>query len=242
MNVNVLNYVSEVYCPVDPGIFSLAGLVKLQGAVAEVVKFLDNHTLRIAGLVLTRTQRDNISRDVEAEVRATFGRWCARRRCPASTKIGKAHARFMSVLDYAPALTKARRLTRPSYGRSSLMAKSTGLGNTGNMLLRPSTVPDEGPDAAAPPDDGSEESRGELAPESQRTPAKPRANTPFAPTGKTKGRKLYLTDDIHDRLWFMARRRKTNVSVIANESARQSIAPVRTETFRVIHRREACRV
>lgn len=102
INTNVLNYVGEVYAPVDPGIFSLAGLVKLQGAVAEVVKYLDNQALRMSGLVLTRSSHDNISKDVEAQVRATFGNLVMETVIPANTKIGEAHARFMSVLDYAP--------------------------------------------------------------------------------------------------------------------------------------------
>ena len=99
INTNVLNYVAEVIAPCDPGIFSLAGLVKLQGAVAEVIKFLDNQALRIAGLVVTRATNDNLARDVEAQLRATFGGLVFKTTVPASTK---AHARFKSVLDYAP--------------------------------------------------------------------------------------------------------------------------------------------
>jgi len=102
ININVLNYVGEVYCPVDPGIFSLAGIVKLQGAVGEVVKFLDNPDLKISGLVVTRTNNDNLTRDVEAQIRATLGSQVYKATIPSSTKIGEAHARFMSVLDYAP--------------------------------------------------------------------------------------------------------------------------------------------
>ena len=30
ININVLNYASEIWCPVDPGVFSLAGLVQLR--------------------------------------------------------------------------------------------------------------------------------------------------------------------------------------------------------------------
>jgi chromosome partitioning protein len=102
INTNVLNYVAEVLAPVDPGIFSLAGLVKLQGAVAEVVRYLDNQTLRIAGLVVARSTHDNLSRDVEAQLRATFGALVYETTIPANTKVGEAHARFLSVLDYAP--------------------------------------------------------------------------------------------------------------------------------------------
>jgi chromosome partitioning protein len=102
LNVNVLNYAAEVWCPVDPGVFSIAGLGTLQGAVAEVARYLDNDRLRIAGLVLTRTARDNISRDVEAQLRGAFGGLVCRTTIPGSAKVGEAHARFLSVLDYAP--------------------------------------------------------------------------------------------------------------------------------------------
>jgi chromosome partitioning protein len=102
ININVLNYVSEVWCPVDPGIFSLAGLVKLQGAVAEVAKYLDNPSLRIAGLVLTQVRNDNLTRDVEAQLRAAFGSLVATTTIPHSVKVGESHARYLSVLDYAP--------------------------------------------------------------------------------------------------------------------------------------------
>lgn len=102
LNVNVLNYVGEVYCPVDPGIFSIAGLVKLQDAIAGVVKFLDNPALRLAGLAVSRAQRDNLSRDTESQLRSAFGPLVFDATVPASTKIGEAHARYLSVMDYAP--------------------------------------------------------------------------------------------------------------------------------------------
>ena len=108
VNVNVLNYVAEVYCPVDPGIFAIAGLVKLQEAVAGVVKFLDNPGLHIAGLVVNRVQRDNLSRDTETQLRGAFGELVMKTTVPASTKIGESHARFLSVLDYAPGSTGAK--------------------------------------------------------------------------------------------------------------------------------------
>lgn len=102
ININVLNYVAEVYCPVDPGIFSLAGLATLQSVIAEVVRFLDNPVLRISGLVITRAARDNLTRDVEAQIRATFAGMVCEASIPANVKIGEAHGRFLSVLDYAP--------------------------------------------------------------------------------------------------------------------------------------------
>lgn len=102
INANVMNYVAEVLAPVEPGIFSLAGLVSLETAIAQVVKYMDNQALRLAGLVVTRTTHDNLSRDVEAQLRATFGALVFKATIPASTKIGEAHARYLAVQDYAP--------------------------------------------------------------------------------------------------------------------------------------------
>jgi len=33
--------------------------------------------------------------------------------------------------------------------------------------------------------------------------------------GETKGRKIHLADSIHDRLWLLARQRRTTVSAVA---------------------------
>lgn len=35
------------------------------------------------------------------------------------------------------------------------------------------------------------------------------------PAGPTRGRKLHLADDLHDRLWLLARQRRQSVSVVA---------------------------
>jgi hypothetical protein len=39
----------------------------------------------------------------------------------------------------------------------------------------------------------------------------------LAPTGKTKARNLRLTEDVHDRLWLLARQRKQTISAVAND-------------------------
>ena len=98
------------------------------------------------------------------------------------------------------------------------MARPTGLGENGSLLMR-STVPlSERLDGEpAPPDDVEHEGPESPAAESPTSPAgKTRRKRP-APTGKTKARNLALTDDIHDRLWLLARQRKQSVSAVANE-------------------------
>jgi chromosome partitioning protein len=124
ININVLNYVREVWCPIDPGVFSLAGLVKLQAALSEVSKFLDNSELRLAGLVLNEVRSDRLCKDIETEARSAFGRLICRTTIPANVAIGEAHAHYQSVLEYAPRSPGAhayQALTREieSYGKAN---------------------------------------------------------------------------------------------------------------------------
>jgi chromosome partitioning protein len=108
LTINVLVYAAEVLIPVEPGLFSLSGLGQLQSAIEDVRRFLGNQRLQIAGLVLTRTRNDGVSRDVEAQIRATFGDLVYRTTVPSSVKVEEAHGRFLSVLDYAPRSSGAR--------------------------------------------------------------------------------------------------------------------------------------
>ena len=108
LTVNVMCYVREILVPVNPGLFSLSGLGQLQTAVAEVRRFLDNRSLRIAGIVLTRTARNNVAREVEARIREQFGPLVFETTIPNATAVEEAHSRFQSVLDYSPRSTGAK--------------------------------------------------------------------------------------------------------------------------------------
>jgi chromosome partitioning protein len=108
LTINALCYLTEAIVPIDPGLFAVAGLGQLQAAVADVRRYLDNRALRIAGLVLTRTANNNVSRDVEAQLRGSFGPLVHEATIPTSTKIEEAHSRYQSVLDYAPRSTGAK--------------------------------------------------------------------------------------------------------------------------------------
>ena len=108
LSVNALSYVDEVYVPVDAGLFSLAGLGQLQAAVDDVRAYLDNAMLRIAGLLLTRTGANNVSRDIEARLRDLFGGLVLGTSIPTNAKIEEAHSRYQSVLTYAPRSTGAK--------------------------------------------------------------------------------------------------------------------------------------
>jgi chromosome partitioning protein len=102
LTVNALCYIAEAIVPVDPGLFAVAGLGQLQAAVEDVRRYLDNRALRIAGLVLTRTANNNVSRDVEAQLRGMYGDLVHPTAIPTNAKVEEAHSRYQSVLDYAP--------------------------------------------------------------------------------------------------------------------------------------------
>ena len=77
-------------------------------------------------------------------------------------------------------------------------------------LLRP-TAPAED---AGPAEDRSE-GRGDDTGQSDPNPKRPR-RAKATPTVKTRARNIRLSDDVHDRLWLLARDRKQTVSAVAN--------------------------
>jgi hypothetical protein len=81
-------------------------------------------------------------------------------------------------------------------------------------LLRSTTPPETIPPESVEDQGRAGESARVDAAES-RTPA-PKSRRKRTPVGgETKGRKLSLPDDVHDRLWLLARQRRTTVSAVA---------------------------
>lgn len=97
-------------------------------------------------------------------------------------------------------------------------------------MLRP-TVPRVVPaDAAELPDDDDAaelaadasaddqaEGRGGASAESRPAAPKSRRRRRPAATGQLKARNVHLSDDVHDRLWMLARQRKQTVSAVLND-------------------------
>jgi chromosome partitioning protein len=105
--VNVLVYVDEVIAPVDAGVYAMLGLVQLEEAIVEVREAYGNDALRLAGLLLTKVSRNNVARDVEAELRTRFDKLVYKAVVPLSAKIEEAHSRGTTVLTHAPKSTGA---------------------------------------------------------------------------------------------------------------------------------------
>jgi chromosome partitioning protein len=102
VGLNVLNYATGLIVPVDAGVYSLAGLNRLEETVAQVRKHLDNKALRVMGLVLTRTHANRATRDIADQLRAAYGELVFETVIPHSVKCEEAVARNLTVLEYAP--------------------------------------------------------------------------------------------------------------------------------------------
>ena len=91
----------EVLVAIDPGMFAIAGLGKLQETVERVRHHLEHPVLAIVGLLLTRVTKNRVAKDLSS----TQG--ClrpARHRAviPQSVKVEEAHARHRSICEWAP--------------------------------------------------------------------------------------------------------------------------------------------
>ena len=66
LSVNILQAATDVIVPVDSGIYSLAGLVRLNDVIALVRENLDHDALHVIGLVLTKVMTKKAPTTIEA--------------------------------------------------------------------------------------------------------------------------------------------------------------------------------
>lgn len=104
LNVAILYAVDEVLVPIDPCVAALAGVRALEDLVRDVGEFRQDLTdagpLAIAGVLITRTDRTLVARQVEAEVRAYFGDLVFEKPVPSSVKFREAYARGIPLIHY----------------------------------------------------------------------------------------------------------------------------------------------
>jgi chromosome partitioning protein len=104
LNVAILYAVNEVLIPIDPCVAALAGVRALEGLVQAVsgfrIEFTDAGALTITGVLVTRTDRTLVSRQIEAEVRSYFGAVVYERVVPSSVKFREAYARGIPLIHY----------------------------------------------------------------------------------------------------------------------------------------------
>ena len=102
VSVNVLRAVSEVIVPVDCGVYAAMGLSRLSETVEKVRRHLAHPDLAIIGLLISRAQKNRGSRDLESQLRETYGDLVYRAVIPYAAKVEEAVARNRTILEYAP--------------------------------------------------------------------------------------------------------------------------------------------
>jgi chromosome partitioning protein len=111
LNVAILYAVGEILIPIDPCVAALAGVRALEDLIRDVAVFREELTeggnLAITGVLITRSDRTLVSKQVEAEVRAYFGPLVFERAVPTSVKFREAYARGIPLLHYDPTSTGA---------------------------------------------------------------------------------------------------------------------------------------
>ena len=109
LTVNVLNSADGgLIVPVDPGVFAVAGLVSLLGAVEQVRRYLDCKSLAVRKIVLSRVPRNKVAADVERELRAAYGELVATTTIPQAVAVEESHARFLPVSLHSPRAAVSR--------------------------------------------------------------------------------------------------------------------------------------
>jgi chromosome partitioning protein len=108
LNVNVLNYVDDVFVPIDPGFWSIMGVRRLEELIEQIHEHMDHRRLRIGGVLLTKVQHTNVAKEVEQQVRNYFGDKVFKTAIPLNVKVEEAHSRGLAVIDYAPDSTGAQ--------------------------------------------------------------------------------------------------------------------------------------
>lgn len=105
LTVNAMVAADSVLVPLQAEFFALEGLSQLMLTIREV-REAANPKLRIEGVVLTMfDRRNNLSRQVDADARATLGELVFRTTIPRNVRVSEAPSYAMPVLIYDPVST-----------------------------------------------------------------------------------------------------------------------------------------
>jgi hypothetical protein len=94
--------------------------------------------------------------------------------------------------------------------------KRNGLAPVPSALFRPTVAAADDAPAEEPSDTGDDQGRGD-EPAALEGTARARPRRKSAPAAKARARNIRLSDDVHDRLWQLARQRRQSISAVADE-------------------------
>lgn len=101
ISINALVASNEVFVPITAEILPTRGLRMLTDIIGQVQEGL-NPALYIGGIILTRWENSNLSRDIETSLRETFGDVVFKTKIRKNVSIAEAPSQYQSILDYAP--------------------------------------------------------------------------------------------------------------------------------------------
>ena len=102
LTINSFVASDKLLVPVSTGFFALTGLVQLQETIDKVRQTQLNPTLSILGVLCTFSDRTNVSRDVEKQLREYFGDLVFKTVIPKNISLEEAHSNHAPVFDYSP--------------------------------------------------------------------------------------------------------------------------------------------
>ena len=102
LTINALAASEKLVIPVSTGFFALTGLVQLQEAFQMVKQTKLNERLDILGVLCTFTERTNVSKDVEGQLREYFGELIFQTTIPKNISLEEAHSHHTHIFKYAP--------------------------------------------------------------------------------------------------------------------------------------------
>jgi chromosome partitioning protein len=108
LTINSFVASDRLIIPVSTGFFALTGLVQLQETVDMVRQTQLNPDLDILGVLCTFSERTNVSRDVESQLREYFGDLLFDTTIPKNVSLEEAHSNHTHIFDHAPKSTGAR--------------------------------------------------------------------------------------------------------------------------------------
>ena len=102
LTINSFVASDKLLVPVSTGFFALTGLVQLQETIDKVRQTQLNPTLGILGVLCTLSDRTNVSKDVEMQLREYFGELVFKTVIPKNISLEEAHSNHAHIFDYSP--------------------------------------------------------------------------------------------------------------------------------------------
>lgn len=108
LTINSFTASDRIIVPVSTAYFALTGLVQLRETINMVRETDLNPELEILGVLCTFTERTNVSRDVQEQLRQYFPGQMFSTTIPRSVALEEAHSRHVPVFEHAPSSKGAR--------------------------------------------------------------------------------------------------------------------------------------